>query len=385
MCADSEGKSESETTDTIPSPARTTNLERFLDARRRSEKTVTSPTSSADELARKLFPVLRGDPLTGGISLRVTNGDKSSSRAGLASGSRGSGEEQQMKKRNDLYQAKSEGKLRRYTIPKLSQQEQLQTCSLSTAHTTTTTAAATSTATAGHYHSVAPSERQDTTSTILASYYGSSSRKQSRSLSLSDQGECAYRCYSERRETSSASNLLDSLSGGAYACLHSTSSKEKEKELHSGYDGHHATGTASEECGTYTAFGAGSGFYNGLNRLSEQVTPSILQPASSSLCNGSSRPHEQVKVESANASIPSFPARLATKQNPKMVIRRALDSYFDRGEITNRQYKRILERASRKVEEGLANTSTSMSLNKTKVIKLVDDYVQAYRYHAPDL
>lgn len=63
--------------------------------------------------------------------------------------------------------------------------------------------------------------------------------------------------------------------------------------------------------------------------------------------------------------------------NFKVVIRKALDSYFDEGKITNRQYKRILERASRKVQDGLALGS----LDERRVVKLVADYVTAYRSH----
>ena len=63
--------------------------------------------------------------------------------------------------------------------------------------------------------------------------------------------------------------------------------------------------------------------------------------------------------------------------NPKPIIRRVLDSYFDRGAITNRQYKRILERASRRVQERLDVSS------QASIKKLVMDYVKAYRTHVP--
>lgn len=61
--------------------------------------------------------------------------------------------------------------------------------------------------------------------------------------------------------------------------------------------------------------------------------------------------------------------------NFKSVIRKALDMYFDQGKITNRQYKRILERATRRVRDGLK----ICSLNEKQVIKLVADYVKAYK------
>ena len=63
------------------------------------------------------------------------------------------------------------------------------------------------------------------------------------------------------------------------------------------------------------------------------------------------------------------------KDNFEPVIRRALDSYFDQGKITNRQYKRILERASKRVQEGLK----VCSLNEKLVTKLVANYVKGYR------
>ena len=65
---------------------------------------------------------------------------------------------------------------------------------------------------------------------------------------------------------------------------------------------------------------------------------------------------------------------------PKTIIRRALDVHFDRGEITNRKYMRILERANRKVEDGLARSSY---MNQQRVEKLVADYVDAYSYREP--
>ena len=63
--------------------------------------------------------------------------------------------------------------------------------------------------------------------------------------------------------------------------------------------------------------------------------------------------------------------------DPKKIIRRALDYHFDNGEITNRQYKRILERASKKVIDGL---SRQASMSEKRVTKLIADYVSAYSY-----
>lgn len=64
--------------------------------------------------------------------------------------------------------------------------------------------------------------------------------------------------------------------------------------------------------------------------------------------------------------------------DPKGLVRRALDVHFDEGRITNRQYKRILERATRKVEEGLVRSSY---MNEKRVKKLVADFVKAYKCH----
>ena len=67
--------------------------------------------------------------------------------------------------------------------------------------------------------------------------------------------------------------------------------------------------------------------------------------------------------------------------NSKSIIKKTLDKYFDRGEITNRQYKRILERANQKVQKGIDQSSY---MNEKRVVKLVGDYVKAYMYHEPD-
>ena len=73
-------------------------------------------------------------------------------------------------------------------------------------------------------------------------------------------------------------------------------------------------------------------------------------------------------------------ATSAVQIDPKIVIRRELDRYFDKGTITNRQYKRILERASRRVKE---SKMRSPVIEEKRVMKLVFDYVQAYKTVVP--
>lgn len=80
--------------------------------------------------------------------------------------------------------------------------------------------------------------------------------------------------------------------------------------------------------------------------------------------------HNQLHMAQSNPEASS-----SRGDNFKSVIRKALDMYFDQGKITNRQYKRILERATKRVREGLK----ICSLNEKQVIKLVADYVKAYR------
>lgn len=83
-----------------------------------------------------------------------------------------------------------------------------------------------------------------------------------------------------------------------------------------------------------------------------------------------------------SSALPHNNAKLLSDANDsKGIIRRTLDKYFDRGELTNRQYKRILERANQKVQKGIDQSSY---MNEKRVVKLVGDYVKAYMYHEND-
>lgn len=83
-------------------------------------------------------------------------------------------------------------------------------------------------------------------------------------------------------------------------------------------------------------------------------------------------------------SVPSISSPTLTSKSldesasdPQGLVRKALDVHFDKGTITNRQYKRILERATRKVKDGLVQSSC---MNENRVRKLVSDFVKAYKY-----
>ena len=65
-----------------------------------------------------------------------------------------------------------------------------------------------------------------------------------------------------------------------------------------------------------------------------------------------------------------------SKSDPRELVRRALDVHFDKGRIKNRQYRRILERATLKIEKHSMDLS---AVSESNVRKLVDDYVEAYR------
>jgi len=62
--------------------------------------------------------------------------------------------------------------------------------------------------------------------------------------------------------------------------------------------------------------------------------------------------------------------------NVRELVRKALDVHFDKGHIKNRQYKRILERATLKIEK---HTTDIPIISENRVKKLVADYVEAYR------
>lgn len=116
------------------------------------------------------------------------------------------------------------------------------------------------------------------------------------------------------------------------------------------------------------------------NNSNSQTPAGNLRKSSESSCRSRKPPAEPEQVNLNNNNSVSQIGSLGSKTGaePKPLIREALDVYFDKGEITNRQYKRILERASRKVQDGLDRCSY---MNKNRVFKLVADYVDAYRYH----
>lgn len=61
--------------------------------------------------------------------------------------------------------------------------------------------------------------------------------------------------------------------------------------------------------------------------------------------------------------------------DPKSYVKRLLKQHFHLGNITAHQYTRILERASRKVEQGKA---VSSCVDKKRIKRFIDDFVQAY-------
>ena len=61
--------------------------------------------------------------------------------------------------------------------------------------------------------------------------------------------------------------------------------------------------------------------------------------------------------------------------DPKRYVRWLLKQHYHLGKISSYQFSRILERASRKVEQG---QSMSNCVDKLRVRRLVDDYVEAY-------
>ena len=114
------------------------------------------------------------------------------------------------------------------------------------------------------------------------------------------------------------------------------------------------------------------------------------QPETGRLLQGASSTSEGSTPVSPNSGLSLPPANNTRKWKnpskgldenscePRRLVKKALDVYFDEGRITNRQFKRILERATRKVEEGLAQCSC---VSEPRVKKLVADYVEAYEYH----
>ena len=62
--------------------------------------------------------------------------------------------------------------------------------------------------------------------------------------------------------------------------------------------------------------------------------------------------------------------------NVRELVKKVLDVHFDKGHIKNRQYKRILERATLKIEKHITDVPI---ISENRVRKLVADYVDAYR------
>lgn len=97
-------------------------------------------------------------------------------------------------------------------------------------------------------------------------------------------------------------------------------------------------------------------------------------------CNGAVGTVAEPKTAGAAASASATGSRVHLKRM-KAIVRQSLDPFFDRGEITNRQYKQILERASSKIEKGLVHSAAQVP-DKRRVQRLVADYVKMYRPEA---
>lgn len=100
--------------------------------------------------------------------------------------------------------------------------------------------------------------------------------------------------------------------------------------------------------------------------------PSLSPPSNSHPLDGHTSDSAITQTDSNKTDTDSK----STQIDPKLIIRRTLDRFFDKGTITNRQYKRILERATRRVQEGKARTPY---VDERRVVRLVSDYVQAYK------
>ena len=67
--------------------------------------------------------------------------------------------------------------------------------------------------------------------------------------------------------------------------------------------------------------------------------------------------------------------------DPKLYVKRLLKQHYHLGHISSYQFSRIMERASRKVEQG---QSMSNCADKQRIKRLVDDYVEAYTSANPE-
>ena len=69
-------------------------------------------------------------------------------------------------------------------------------------------------------------------------------------------------------------------------------------------------------------------------------------------------------------------------EDPKHYVKRLLNQHYHLGRISSRQFSRILERASRKVEQGQVKSNC---VDKGRIKKLVNDFVEAYTLTNPEL
>ena len=89
--------------------------------------------------------------------------------------------------------------------------------------------------------------------------------------------------------------------------------------------------------------------------------------------------------ETPKRSTSSFPPTNTTSsevEDPKVYVKRLLKQHFHLGHITSYQFTRILERASRKVEQAKVK---SMYIDKQRVKRLVDEFVKAYTDTNPEM
>ena len=66
---------------------------------------------------------------------------------------------------------------------------------------------------------------------------------------------------------------------------------------------------------------------------------------------------------------------------PEKYIKRLLKQHYHLGNISSYQFSRILERASRKVEQGKMKSN---SVDRQRIKRLVNDFVQAYTKTDPE-
>ena len=83
-------------------------------------------------------------------------------------------------------------------------------------------------------------------------------------------------------------------------------------------------------------------------------------------------PESPNRITSTSQTHPSTPSE---HEDPKAYVKRLLKQQYHLGNITSHQYSRILERATRKVEQGQMKTKM---VDKPRIKRLVSEYVKAY-------